>query len=167
MDGARRQFLARARRARNQDTGVRGRYAVYCLTKLIHHGRMPGYSARLYRARSKVADLPFQTGCFESAFGDEHEAIGFERLLDEVVSTSLNRGNGGFDVAVAGNHNDRQIGMLRLDEVQDLEPVEAATLQPYVKEDEVRPPSLDCPECFIRRAGSTCPVAFVLEDARH
>ena len=39
--------------------------------------------------------------------------------------------------------------------------------QPYVKEDEVRLPSLDCPECFIRRAGSDQSGGFVLEDARH
>src|SRR4051812_19319973 len=110
MDRARRQLLARPRRARNQDAGVRRRDAIDRLTKLIDYGRMPDDSACLYRVGPEIADFPLQPRCFQSAFGDEHEAVGLERLLDKVVGAGLNRGYGGFGVSLAREPVERRDG---------------------------------------------------------
>ncbi len=84
-------------------------------------------------------DLALEARGLERALGDEHEPVGLERLFDEVVGALLDRGDRGLDVAVAGDHHDRQFGMLLLERVEQLQPVEPAALQPDVEEDQVRP----------------------------
>ena len=71
---------------------------------------------------------------FERAVGDQHQPVGLERLLDEVVGAALDRRDRGLDVAVAGDHHHRHIGVLLLDGVEQLQAVEPAALQPDVEE---------------------------------
>ena len=66
-----------------------------------------------------------------------------------------------------GDHHHRQIRMLRLDEIEHLEAVEPASLQPDVQEDEVRTPRLDGGQGLVGRSGRARAVAFVLQDAGH
>lgn len=46
-------------------------------------------------------DLAFETGGFQRPVRDQDEAVGLERLFDEVIGTALDGRHGGFDVAVA------------------------------------------------------------------
>ena len=68
-----------------------------------------------------------------------NQPVGLERLLDEIVGALLDRGDRGLDRAVAGDHHDRQIGLLALERVEHLDAVEPAALQPDVEHDELRP----------------------------
>jgi len=56
----------------------------------------------------------------------KNEAVDLEWFLDEVVGALLDGRDRGFDIAVAGNHDHRQIGMLRLDAGKHLQAIEAA-----------------------------------------
>ena len=72
----------------------------------------------------------------DRSFHDQQKTIGLERLLDEVISTLLDRGHGCFDVAVPRNHDHRQIGMLLLDGVKQLQAIERGALQPDIQKRE-------------------------------
>ena len=123
--------------------------------------------ARLDGTGAQVLDLALEARGLERAVGDEHEPVGLERLLDEVVGAGLDRRDGGLDVAVARDHHHRQVRMLLLDDVEHLQPVEPAALQPDVEENEVGPPRLDRGERLVGGAGGARAVALVLEDSRH
>ena len=112
--------------------------------------------ARLHGAGAQVLDLALEARGFERALGDEHQPVGLERLLDEVVGAGLDRRDGRLDVAVARDHHHRQVGMLRLDEIEHLQAVEPAALEPDVEEDEMRAPrprSRRAPRRRCRRCG--------------
>jgi hypothetical protein len=59
-----------------------------------------------------------------SARRHQDQPVGLERLFDEVVGAALDRRDRGLDVAVAGDHHDRQIGMVLLDLLEQLQAVE-------------------------------------------
>ena len=58
------------------------------LPELVHGRRMADDPARLDGARAQVLDLALEARGLERALGDEHEAVGLERLLDEVVGAA-------------------------------------------------------------------------------
>ena len=92
--------------------------------------------------RAELLELPhlaFEPRVLQRAFGDEQQPVGLERLFDEVVGAALDRRHRGLDIAVAGDHHDRQLGMVLLERVEQLQAVEAAALQPDVEEDEIGP----------------------------
>ena len=91
-------------------------------------------------------DLALEPRGFERALRHQHQPVGLERLLDEVVGALLDGGDRGLDVAVTGDHHHRQLRMLLLQRVEQLQPVEPAALQPDVEEHQVRPPARDVRE---------------------
>ena len=95
------------------------------------------------RQRLELLDLALETRGFQRAVGDQHQAVGLERLFDEVVGAALDRRDRGLDVAVAGDHHHRHFRMLLLDGIEQLQAVEPAALQPDVEEHEVRTSRLD------------------------
>ena len=120
-----------------------------------------GKRAKLF----ELLDLPLEPRVLQRAFGDQQQPVGLERLLDEVIGAALDRRNRGLDVAVAGNHHDRQFGMVLLEDVEQLQPVEPAALQPDVEENQVGPAGDHCGERFFAVAGGARAVAFVLQNA--
>ena len=62
------------------------------------------------------------------------QVSGFERLLDEIDGALADRGNRGIEVAVAGNHQHRKSRILPLDQLEKLQTVVTASLQPHVEE---------------------------------
>ena len=166
VNGARGKLLAAAGGADDQDAAIGRRDLFDRLAQLIGGGRVSDQRGRERRELFELAHLAPQPRILQRPLGDQQQTIGLERLLDEVVSAALDRGNRGFDIAVTGNHHDRQFGMILLEPIQQLQPVEAAALQPDVEEDEIGPPRDDGSQRLIavaRRAGS---VTFVLQDAR-
>ena len=73
------------------------------------------------------------------AFGHEQQAIGLERLFDEIMGAAFDRGYRGFDIAVTRNHDDRQFGMLLLEAVERLQTIKPAAFEPNIEENEIRP----------------------------
>ena len=165
MDGARRQFLARARRADDQDAAVGRRDLFDGLAQMDDRARACRPESPNRRQLLEFFDLALEPRGFQRAVGDQHQPVGLERLLDEVVGALLDRRDGGFDVAVAGDHHHRQIRMLGLDVAEQLQAVELAALQPDVEEDQVRPPRRDCAQRVVAVARGAGGIAFVFEDA--
>ena len=79
---------------------------------------MADQAGRQRRELLELLHFAPQSQIFEGALGDQDEAVGLERLLDEVVGPLLDGGHRGFDVAVTGNHHDRKLGVLALDRRQ-------------------------------------------------
>ena len=110
-------------------------------------------------------DLALEPRRFQRALGNQHQPVGLERLLDEVVGALLDGGHGGFDVAVTRNHHDRQFGMLPLHRIEQLQPVEPAALQPDVEEYEIGPAARDMRQRVVAVARGARDKAFILQDA--
>ena len=86
---------------------------------------------------AQLGDFALQARGFERAFGDQHQAVRLERLFDEIIGAELDRGDRRLDIAVAGNHHDRQRRMFcSLTIFEQLQAVELRALQPDVEEDE-------------------------------
>ena len=131
-----RQLLAGAGRAGDHDAAIGRRHAGHGLAQAVRCGGRAHELHRLDRTALKIGHLALQASCLQGALGHENDPVSAERLLDEVVSAALDGGDRRLDVAVARYHHDRQVAMLRLDSIEDLQAVQTASLQPYVEEDE-------------------------------
>ena len=162
VDRARDQFLAGAGRAGDHDAAVGRRDLLDHLAEMVHRRprRRASSAASPARSRSALTSRRSLRG-FQRALGDQHQAVGLERLLDVVVGAALDRRDRGLDVAVAGDHHHRQVGMLALDRVEQRQAVQPAALQPDVEEDQGRPPLARSRRARCRRRGRARAVAFV------
>src|SRR5439155_7769751 len=73
----------------------------------------------------------------------------------------------GFDIAVAGNHHHRHVGVVLLDLLQQLQPVELAALQPDVQKHQMRAAVGNFGQRRIAVARGPGAKALVVENARH
>ena len=83
-----RQLLAGARRAGDHDAGVGRRHPLDRLAELVDGRRMADDPARLDGTGAQIPDLALEARGLERALGDEHQPVGLERLLDEVVGAA-------------------------------------------------------------------------------
>ena len=105
---------------------------------------------------------------FENIVGDHpkmQELFRLERLLDEVDRTAADRGNGGIDIAVAGEDDDRKLGFAGLDRVEDLKPVHRAAMQPHVEQHQRGPLLVDRRQRRLAVSGRAAIIALVAEHA--
>src|SRR6516162_2337451 len=100
MDGARGQLLAGAGRADDQNPAVGRCYLVDGLAQMQDGAGITDERRRVRRELLELLDLALEPRIFERPVGDEHEAIGLERLLDKVVGALLDRRDRGLDIAV-------------------------------------------------------------------
>src|SRR5947208_12720324 len=84
-----------------------------------------------------------------------------------LLPLGLDRRDRGLDVAVAGDHHDREIGVVLLDLLQELQAVELGALQPDVEEHQMRPAVGYLGERRIAVARGPGHEALVFEDARN
>ena len=136
---ARRHFLARAGWTGNQHPAV-GRRDLFDQSAQLRNDR------RLADQLAIVAGLQFQFLHFalqscglEGALDNMQQAVGLERLFNEIVGALLDRRYRRFDGAVTGDHHHRHIGLFALERIQDLNSVQLRTLQPDIENDELRP----------------------------
>ena len=134
MQRTRGQFLARARGTHDQNSAVGLGGPVDGLPQLVHAGRAAGHDAGGRRQLLEFLDLAFQSRGFQRPCRDQNQPVGLERLFDEVVGAALDGGDRRFDIAVAGDHHDRKVGVVALDLLEQLQPIELAALQPDVEE---------------------------------
>ena len=166
MQRARRQFLAGPGRADDQDAAVGLGGPLDGLAQLVHAGRTAGQHARRRRKLLELLHLALQPRGFQRPRRHQDQPVGLERLFDEVVGAALDRRDRGFDVAVAGDHHDRQVGMVALDLFEQLQPVELAALQPDVEKHQMRAAIGDLRQRRIAVARGPRRKALVIEDAR-
>ena len=139
VDGSRRQLLAGTRRTNDEDPAVGRRNPLDCMAQLRHHRRLAHQHGGNRCHLLELFDLAPEPRGFQRALGNQHQTIGLEGFLDEVVGAVLDRRDRGLDIAVAGNHHHGQFGMFLLDCIEQLQPVQLAPLQPDVEKHEIRP----------------------------
>ena len=159
------ELLAGAGAAADQHAAVGGRHAVEGRAQLVHGRRLADHLEADHRALAQLAHLALQLGGLQRAQRHQQQPVGLERLLDVVVGAALDGGDGGLDVAVARDDDHRQVGVGLLDDVEHLQAVEAAALQPDIEDDELRAALLDGLEGLIGIARQTRAVTVVLQEA--
>src|SRR5258707_2662705 len=132
------QFLARAGGTDDQDAAIGLGGPFDGLAQLIHAGRTSGQDARRGCELLEFLDFAFQARGFQRPRRHQNQPVGFERLFDKVVRAALDGSDRGFDIAVPGDHHDRQIGMVLLYLLEQLQPIELAALQPDVEKHQMR-----------------------------
>jgi hypothetical protein len=130
---------------------------------LIHRRRLAHHCGR--RKLFERLDFALEPRRLQRALGNQHQPVGLERLLDEVVCPLLDGGHGSFDVAMTRNHHDREFGMLALHRIEQLQPVEPAALQPDVEEDEIGSAAGDMRQRVVAVSRGARDKAFILQDA--
>jgi hypothetical protein len=106
MDGARRQLLAGAALAGDQDRGVGRRRLVDGLAELAHRGRRADQGLRLDAER---AVLGAQARVLDGIAQRHEHALALQGLLEEVVGPQPGRLDRGGDVGVAAHHQDGHV----------------------------------------------------------
>ena len=162
---ARSQFLACPGGADDQDAAVGLGGPLDGLAQLVHAGGTPGQDAGRRRQLLEFLYLAFQTRGLQRPRRHQDQPVGLEGLFDEVVGAALDRGHRGLDVAVPGDHHHRQVGIVLLDLLQQLQPVELAALQPDVEKHQMRPPIGDFRQRRIAVARGPGGKTFIVEDA--
>ena len=167
VDEPRHQFLPRSRRSRDQHAAVGGGNPGDQLTQLLR-GRGPADEAvRGDRLGPQPAILPAQLRGLQGALHQQQQAVGLERLLEEVIGPALDGRYCGLDVPVTGNHDHRQFGIEGLHHVQQFEPVETAPLHPDVLDEQRRTALPQCGEGLMGVRRGPDEVALVLQDPGH
>ena len=167
MQRARRQFLARARRADDQDAAVGLGGPLDGLAQLVHAGGASGQDARGRRQLLEFLHFALQPRRLQRPGRHQNQPVGLERLFDEIVGAALDRRDRGFDIAVAGDHHDRHLGVVPLDLLQQLQSVELAALQPDVEKHQMRTAIGDFRQRRIAVARGARGEALVVKDARN
>ena len=137
------------------------------LAQLVHAGRAAGQQACGRRELLEFLDLALEARVLQRAVRDQDQPVGLERLFDEVIGAALDRRDRGFDVAVAGDHHHRQIGIVLLDLLQQLQAVELGALQPDVEEHQMRPAIGNLRQRRIAVARGPGAEALVVQNARN
>ena len=138
VDQARDGLLARAGRAGDQHPAVgRGQLGDHLAQLLGGHG-LADQAVGRDRLGAQPAVLALQVGRLQRALDHQQQPVGLERLLQEVVGAALDGADRRLDVAVAGDHDHRQVGVQLLDQVEQLQPVHAAALHPDVEHQQRR-----------------------------
>ena len=167
MDQPRHSLLPGPRGARDQDAGIGARQLGDHLAQLLSRHRLSGHPLRRDRLGAKPPVLPAQARGLEGAFDQQQQPVGLERLFEELVGAALDGGHGGLDVAVAADHDHRQVAVEALDQIQQLQPVHAAAGHPYVQDQQRGLACADGGQRALRVVGGPDRVAFVGEDSRH
>ncbi len=167
MDHAGGEFLAGTGRARNHDAAVGRRNALDLGPELIGDRRGTQKFGRIARALAQVTHLTAQVRGFKRAGCNEEQAVGLERLLDIVIGTALDGADGRFDVAVTGDHDDRQIRMLLLDGIEQCKAVKPAALQPDIEENQARAALRNRIEALVARCRLARAMPLIFENARN
>ncbi len=92
----------------------------------------------------QVLHLALQLRGFQRALADQQQTVSLEGLFYEVIGAAADRADGGFNVAVTGDHDDRQVWMHVLDLIQERQAVEPGALKPDVEQQQTGHTFGDC-----------------------
>ena len=164
VDQARRQLLADAGRAAQHHPAAGRGDPIDRLAHAVDRGRGADQLHVGPGLQAKLGVLAPQPRGLERAGDGDQQAVGLEGLLEEVVGALLDGGDRGLDRAVAAEDDDREIGVVAVQDVEDLEAVEAAALEPDVEQHQGGRATRDGLEGDVGIGGLTRAVALVLED---
>jgi len=93
--------------------------------------------------------------------------VRLERLFDEIRCPLANGGDGGVDIAVAGDHQHRNGRIPPLYLVQQFQAIEPGTLQPDVQQHQRRAPRIQRLDRAVAVRGRARGETLILQDTRH
>ena len=167
VDRLRHRFLAGTVRADQHDATVGAGHLVDRVAQLVHRLRRTDQLRQVGRLALQVGNLLAQARSLQRSLCEEHQPIGLERLLDIIVGAALDGRDRRLDVAVTRDDDHREVRVLRLDDVEQRQPVELRALQPDVEEDHGRAPVGDGRQRVVGVRRRARLVPLVLEDAGH
>ena len=94
------------------------------LAQLLGGGRAADQTVGGDGLGPQPAVLAPQPGGLQRTVDDQQQAVGLERLFQEVIGAALDGADRGFDVAVTRDHHDRQVRIVLLDLLKQLQAVE-------------------------------------------
>ena len=153
--------------ADDQDAAVGLGGALDGLAQLVHAGGAAGQNACGRRQLLEFLHLALEPRGLQRALRHQDQPVRLERLFDEIIGAALDRRDRGLDVAVAGDHHDRQVGIVLLDLLQQLQTVELGALQPDVEKHQMRAAIGDLGQRRIAVARGPGGESFVFENARN
>ena len=109
MDGARDELLAGAALAGDEHARVRPRSAQHALPKLRHGCALADELVEVTGARLELARLFLGAQQAERVLEHDEQAVGRQRLLEEVERAEARRPHGGVDGRVPAHHDDRDV----------------------------------------------------------
>ena len=99
------------------------------------------------------------------ALGDQQQPVDLEGLFDIVISAAADGRDGSFYIAVARDHYHWKIGMIGLQDIEQLQAVEARPLHPYIEEYEIWTPFGDLVQSAVGIRRLPRLVAFIFENS--
>src|SRR6266852_2271967 len=132
MQGVSDEFLAGAALAINQNAAVRRRSHGDLLAQRLHRHAVADHLIAMAQLGTQQLVFFFQSPLLNGVSNENNYFFKRKRLFDEIESTQLSGSHGGFDRAVAGNHNNRRRPRRRLQSAQCFEPVHSR--KPNVQE---------------------------------
>src|ERR1700722_2994825 len=135
VDGVGDQFFAGAGLAIDENAAIGGRHEADLLAQGFHGNTVAddrGFGVKLF---FQVHDFATQLLRLNRVLDHEQRALDGERLFEEVIGAELGGADGGFDGAVAGDHDDFRGILERADFLQCVEAVDAG--HPDIEQDNV------------------------------
>ena len=158
-------LLAGAGRSGDEHPAAGRRDLADRLAQLIDRRRVPDQLGFRPGPHPQLLVLLAQLGGFHRPFDDQDEAVGLERLFDEIVGAQLDRRDRGLDRSVAADDHHGNRRVLALDRVQDLEAVEPAVLQPNIEDHQARSAGRERFQGGVAVGRLSGAVAFIVQDA--
>ena len=166
VDQPRHGFLAGAGRAGDQHAAAGRRHPLDLGADAGGRARRADEGHLASGTAAQAGILALQAIGLDGAIDHQQQAVGLERLFDEVVGAGLDRRHGRVDRAVAADHHHRNRRILAPDHVEELQAVELAALQPDVEDHQRRPALAHGVDRLGAVVGAAGGVALILQDAR-
>ena len=135
----------------------------HLLAQLGHHVALPDHRQPAIDVLAQRAVLRLEPSLADRVADDENGFFERQRLLDEVEGAQLDGSNGGLDVSVSRNHDDRRIHSPFVETRQRGQPVHAG--KPDVEDDDVVWRARDAIEARFTGVDGIDRVAFVAQNA--
>ena len=165
VENTRGDFLADSRRAGDEDAASRARDAFQRRAHIVDGGAGPRQFVRRARFFAQLLIFEFQPLILGRARDEVEQALGLERLFDEVERAAADGGHGRVEPAMAGNDDDRQRRVEILDRLDQPQPVEPRSLQPDVDQRQRGAPLTDRLQRGVAVGRRARLIAFVFHDS--
>src|SRR5258708_6073173 len=164
VQGARHELLARAALAINQHAAVGRRGDRNLLPQRFHGHTLADDLIAMAQLRAQKLILFLQAPLLNGV-ADEHDDF-FERkrLLDDIEGPELCGAHGGFDGAVAGDHDNGGRALRSLQAAESLQAIHA--WQPHIEKNHFHFAARGALQCFLSGGHGFDVVAFVLQNRR-
>jgi len=159
---ARHKFFARAAFTVNQHTAIGGSRECDLLPQGLHGNAAAEDLVFLFELGAEAAIFVFEARVIERIARGENHFAERQRLFDEIEGSKLCGADGGFDIAVAGNHDDQRSVIAGLNLGERFDPVNF--FEPHVEQNEVKAAAINQFEALLAGGDTLDFVAFVAQE---